>query len=49
MVTVDAAQVRYKVMDQNLKYTAFLGDNHGQLIMCIPGCGGTSKSQLILL
>ncbi|CAF4733922.1 unnamed protein product, partial [Rotaria sp. Silwood2] len=23
------------------------GDNNGQLIMCIPGCGGTGKSQLI--
>ncbi|CAM4912778.1 unnamed protein product [Rotaria socialis] len=23
------------------------GDNSGQLIMCIPGCGGTGKSQLI--
>ncbi|CAF1499046.1 unnamed protein product [Adineta ricciae] len=23
------------------------GDNNGQLIMCIPGCGGTEKSQLI--
>ncbi|CAF3818885.1 unnamed protein product [Rotaria sp. Silwood1] len=22
------------------------GDNNGQLIMCIPGCGGTGKSQL---
>ncbi|CAF1587766.1 unnamed protein product, partial [Adineta ricciae] len=22
-------------------------DNNGQLIMCIPGCGGTDKSQLI--
>ncbi|CAF4334011.1 unnamed protein product, partial [Rotaria sordida] len=22
-------------------------DNDGQLIMCIPGCGGTGKSQLI--
>ena len=25
----------------------FIGDNDGQLIMCIPGCGGTGKSQLI--
>ena len=25
----------------------FLGDNNGQLIICIPGCGGTGKSQLI--
>ncbi|CAF0953354.1 unnamed protein product [Rotaria sordida] len=24
-----------------------IGDNNGQLIMCIPGCGGTGKSQLI--
>jgi ATP-dependent exoDNAse (exonuclease V) alpha subunit len=24
-----------------------LGDNNGQLIMCVPGCGGTGKSQLI--
>ena len=24
-----------------------IGDNDGQLIMCIPGCGGTGKSQLI--
>jgi hypothetical protein len=47
MVIVDAAQVRYKVMDQNLKYRPFLGDNNGQFIMCIPGCGGTDKSQLI--
>ena len=47
MVTVDAAQVRYKIMDQNVKYRPFLGDNNGQLIMCIPGCGGTGKSQLI--
>ncbi|CAF1541345.1 unnamed protein product, partial [Rotaria sordida] len=23
------------------------GDNNGQLIMCVPGCGGTGKSQLI--
>ncbi|CAF3623558.1 unnamed protein product [Rotaria sp. Silwood1] len=23
------------------------GDNNGELIMCIPGCGGTGKSQLI--
>ena len=23
------------------------GENNGQLIMCIPGCGGTGKSQLI--
>ncbi|CAF4199129.1 unnamed protein product, partial [Rotaria sordida] len=23
------------------------GDNNGQLLMCIPGCGGTGKSQLI--
>jgi PIF1-like helicase len=25
----------------------YIGDNNGQLIMCIPGCGGTGKSQLI--
>ena len=25
----------------------FIGDNDGQLIMCIPGCRGTGKSQLI--
>ena len=47
MVTVDVAQVFYKVIHQNVHYTAFLGDNNGQLIMCIPGCGGTGKSQLI--
>ena len=29
----------------NLRF--FLGENDGQLIMCIPGCGGTGKSQLI--
>ncbi|CAF4334893.1 unnamed protein product, partial [Rotaria sp. Silwood2] len=29
------------------KYTIFSGDNNGQLIMCVPGCGGTGKSQLI--
>ncbi|CAF3374280.1 unnamed protein product, partial [Rotaria sp. Silwood2] len=23
------------------------GDNNGQLLMCVPGCGGTGKSQLI--
>ncbi|CAF3961018.1 unnamed protein product [Rotaria sp. Silwood1] len=28
-------------------YIIFLGDNNGQLIMCIPGCGDTGKSQLI--
>jgi hypothetical protein len=30
-----------------LKYIIFSGDNNGQLIMCVPGCGGTGKSQLI--
>ena len=29
------------------KYVIFSGDNNGQLIMCIPGCGGTGKSQMI--
>ncbi|CAF2955136.1 unnamed protein product [Rotaria sp. Silwood2] len=29
------------------KYIIFSGDNNGQLIMCVPGCGGTGKSQLI--
>ncbi|CAF3822952.1 unnamed protein product [Rotaria sp. Silwood1] len=28
-------------------YTVFSGNNNGQLIMCIPGYGGTGKSQLI--
>ncbi|CAF4499574.1 unnamed protein product [Rotaria sp. Silwood2] len=28
-------------------YKVVSGDNNGQLIMCIPGCGGTGKSQLI--
>ncbi|CAF2061711.1 unnamed protein product [Rotaria magnacalcarata] len=26
-----------------LKYIIFSGDNNGQLIMCIPGSGGTGK------
>lgn len=30
-----------------LIYSTRLGENNGQLIMCIPGCGGTGKSQLI--
>ncbi|CAF1446435.1 unnamed protein product [Rotaria magnacalcarata] len=29
------------------KHIIFSGDNSGQLIMCMPGCGGTGKSQLI--
>lgn len=29
------------------KIQSVLGDNNGQLLMCIPGCGGTGKSQLI--
>ena len=32
---------------EQLKHQTFLGPNNGQLIMCIPGCGGTGKSQLI--
>ena len=47
MVTVDIAQVAlwYKVLF--LKKYDFLGDKKDQLIMCIPACGGTGKSQLI--
>ncbi|CAF4618591.1 unnamed protein product, partial [Rotaria sp. Silwood2] len=37
----------YKSSRHILKYIIFSGDNNGQLIMCIPGCGGTGKSQLI--
>ena len=37
----------YKISRHILKYILFSGDNNGQLIMCIPGCGGTGKSQLI--
>jgi hypothetical protein len=33
--------------DHKSKYYIYIGDNNGQLIMCIPGCGGTGKSQLI--
>ena len=32
---------------EQLKHQTLLGPNNGQLIMCIPGCGGTGKSQLI--
>ncbi|CAF4947756.1 unnamed protein product, partial [Rotaria socialis] len=34
-------------MNINTKICENYGDNNGQLIMCIPGCGGTGKSQLI--
>ena len=37
----------YKTHYHLLKYIIFSGDKNGQLIMCIPGCGGTGKSQLI--
>ncbi|CAF3303782.1 unnamed protein product [Rotaria sp. Silwood2] len=37
----------YKRSHHILKYKIFSGDNNSQLIMCIPGCGGTGKSQLI--
>ncbi|CAF2763621.1 unnamed protein product [Rotaria sp. Silwood2] len=37
----------YKSSRHILKYIIFLGDNNGQLLMCVPGCGGTGKSQLI--
>jgi hypothetical protein len=30
-----------------MDFISFLDDNNGQLIMCIPGSGGTGKSQLI--
>ena len=30
-----------------MKHPTLLGSTNGQLIMCIPGCGGTGKSQLI--
>ena len=38
----------YNVDHHISKYIVFSGDNNGQLIMCISGCGGTGKSQLIL-
>jgi ATP-dependent DNA helicase PIF1 len=47
-VTVDVAEVLfYSTNHDKSKYVIFSGDNNGQLIMCIPGCGGTGKSQLI--
>ena len=36
-----------RIDTEQLKHQTFLGPNNGQLIMCIPGCGGTGKSQLI--
>ena len=36
-----------RIDTDQLKHPTFLGPNNGQLIMCIPGCGGTGKSQLI--
>ncbi|CAF1325092.1 unnamed protein product [Adineta ricciae] len=33
--------------NHKLKNTTHLRDNSDRLIMCIPGCGGTRKSQLI--
>ncbi|CAF1532305.1 unnamed protein product, partial [Rotaria sordida] len=45
--TLDLHAVKDAVVTVELKYTVFSGDNNGQLIMCIPGCGGTGKSQLI--
>ena len=38
----------YNVDHHISKYIEFSNDSNGQLIMCIPGCGGTGKSQLIL-
>jgi len=39
--------ITHKSSNINRKNIILLGDNNGQLIMCIPGCGGTGKSQLI--
>jgi hypothetical protein len=36
-----------KTMEQTIDDEMFSDNNNGQLIMCIPGCGGTRKSQLI--
>ena len=32
-----------RIDTDQLKHRTFLGPNNGQLIMCIPGCGGTGK------
>jgi hypothetical protein len=35
-------------LEKNSNHTNFfLGDKQDQLVMCVPGCGGTGKSQLI--
>ncbi len=48
MATVEAVQVYYFYSNYSKsKCIIYSGDNNGQLIMCIPGCGGTGKSQLI--
>ncbi|CAF4785812.1 unnamed protein product [Rotaria sp. Silwood1] len=44
--TIDLHTAKDAIVTVELKYTVFSRDSNGQLIMCIPGCGGTGKSQL---